>query len=390
MKFYATLLALSVIAPAAAFVPTTSSFTRNAAVGPLTAIPGPGQNNYYSQPKTSGNMGSGSIGSSGNMGNNNMGGNGNMGSMSSMGKDTMKSTSSTDSSTSSMYGTSAVPLGGKSTKVLEDRIAFLEGQLGGRTGNGNGSYVQANGRSGNQEMKFWENASYAKVEGNSLKTWAVTSNFVENVQLRLSSEGRPVDASIELWQGPDNTPVKIRAYVEDGNKRPFTCMILTPRGPNTVAIRNTGQLEFPFSAAVLAVTDSEGGPLVLPKISYSRSSMTIQGGALKTYPFDPLVERVQVLIRTDGRPLNARIELLQGPNNNKQVVEVYTEDGLDRPFFIVLDTPGSGNVVRLVNMSPVEFPMSATVEPYLVVNDRASSSRAVLGGDSQQSNFWQG
>ena len=211
------------------------------------------------------------------------------------------------------------------------------------------------------------------VQGGSLRTWSYKSPLVEQVQVVLSTEGRPLDADIELWNGPDNTPCKMRVYVENGLLRPFSAVIETPRAPNTVAIRNIGQLEFPFVANVYNNDVEEPSPECVD------SSYIIQGGALRTYPFDPFVDSVQVLLRTDGRPLNARIELLQGPNNNKQVIELYAEDGYDRPFFCVLETPEAGNVVRIVNTAPVEFPLTASVVPNSIKKDFYSG--AVVGGD---------
>jgi hypothetical protein len=90
------------------------------------------------------------------------------------------------------------------------------------------------------------------VQGGSLRTWSYRSSAVEGVQVQLHTEGRPFDADVELWHGPDDTPCKMRVYVENGQRRPFNAVIATPRGPNTIALRNIGQLEFPFYADVIA------------------------------------------------------------------------------------------------------------------------------------------
>lgn len=229
------------------------------------------------------------------------------------------------------------------------------------------------------DKAIWETTKPITVQGSSLKTWSFKTSYVDRVQVALRTSGRPLNADVDLWQGPDNAPQKMAVYIEDGDLRPFNAVIETPGGDNAIAIRNTGQMEFPLSAAVKGeVEGSEGLGLSMKALADLRSSKTIQGGAVHTYPFDPSVSSVQILLKTDGRPLNARIELLQGPNNNKQVIELYTEDGLERPFFAVIETPGSGNVVRLINTATVEFPLTATVEPYLI---EQFTERSAMDGD---------
>jgi len=235
-------------------------------------------------------------------------------------------------------------------------------------------------RAGSLQVKSPE----VTVQGGSLKTWAFSSPAVERVQVVLKTDGRPLDADVELWAGPDNTPHKMRVYVENGADRPFSAVMETPRGPNTIAVRNIGQLEFPMAAQIEAV--SAAGPLGDMQ-TIAHGPMTIQGGALRTYPFDPQVESVQVLLKTDGRPLNARIELLQGPNNNKQVIELYTEDGLDRPFYAILESPGSGNVIRIVNTATVEFPLTCSVGAYKMGSkDSFEEMQPVISGYGDQMN----
>merc|ERR1712070_813667 len=99
--------------------------------------------------------------------------------------------------------------------------------------------------------------------------------------------------------------------------------------------------------------------------------------------FDYTVESVQVSIWTQGANLQAKVELLQGPNCVRQVIDLEEDYGYDRPFSCVLDTPGWGSVIRIINTGPMVFPIVASVVPY-TTND-GSSPVVVEGLDQSDS-----
>lgn len=219
--------------------------------------------------------------------------------------------------------------------------------------------------------------SLITVQGGSLRTCPL-DGAVDRVNVCMKTNGRPLNANLDLWQGPDNTPQKMKVYLEDGSERPFCATIETPSTSNTVSIRNTASVEYPLVAGVEVDMSGPNGPGAV--LLGGKVGRTVQGGAVYTLPFDPSVQSIQVQLKSDGRPLSARVELLQGPNNNKQIMEFYSEDGFQRPFYVVVETPGSGNVVRIVNTATVEYPLSAIVEPYMTDADLADETGGADAG----------
>ncbi|EJK47227.1 hypothetical protein THAOC_34071 [Thalassiosira oceanica] len=198
-----------------------------------------------------------------------------------------------------------------------------------------------------------------RIQGGSRNTYQTTGGrtFVE-------TDGRPLDVEMEVWEGPNNSPTKVKMYSEDGRSRPMN--ILTGGGMGVTSVRNVGSMEFPVRAGVSGGYDNYGygapggmpyggGGYGSPQHSMTRGE-TVQGGSLKTFSLPSNVNAAQVTITSDGLPVNAKVELWGTSTQVKQLAEVYNDNGQTRPFSAIIDVPGGGEHHRCQEHGPDGVP----------------------------------
>jgi len=192
------------------------------------------------------------------------------------------------------------------------------------------------------------------IQGSTRHTWSMEDSNKELVQVALASEGRPLNADLQLWIGPNWTPVTVNAHSEDGKDYPIQTLIGTRNKSANLEVMNSGPYTMPMKAAVSYAID----PLSAARdvISYEVEGKYMEGGSVYHYSFAPDVDELQVLLKTEGKQLNAKIELLNGPNNVKQEYEIFTNNGELNSLFVVFKTPGEGNAIRVKNLAPMTYP----------------------------------
>lgn len=195
-----------------------------------------------------------------------------------------------------------------------------------------------------------------RVEGLSRRTWEFNDLDKDRVQVALESEGRPIKAEVQLWIGPDWTPFMLKAYSENGRLRPINTIVGTRNKNAMIECRNVAEYEFPFNAAA----NYAQGPMASLALDIPMGmpgAERVDGGAVRSTVLDFSTERLDVVLNTEGRQLNARIELLSGPNNPKQTFEVFTNNGELNSLCVSFNTVEAGNTFRVVNLAPIEFPL---------------------------------
>uniref|UniRef100_A0A7S3P5P0 Uncharacterized protein n=1 Tax=Amphora coffeiformis TaxID=265554 RepID=A0A7S3P5P0_9STRA len=226
-------------------------------------------------------------------------------------------------------------------------------------------------------VSIWDTPFPVRIEGSELRTWSFEDSSIERVQVFLKADSdSPLTANVDLWNGPDDTPHKMTVYLEDGNLHPLSTVMETPIGHNTVAIENSADFGIALKAAVVSSDFGNGshgfGPLSEKLSKMDQEDKEMESGEVRTWPISAEVSSVQLLLRTYKRPLHARVELVTS-HRVTQAIEIYTEDGLERPFYIVMETPGEENVIRVVNTAPDGISMDAVVEPYIVSSHNENS-----------------
>eukprot|EP00980_Cylindrotheca_fusiformis_P021754 scaffold8587_cov97-Cylindrotheca_fusiformis.AAC.2 len=215
--------------------------------------------------------------------------------------------------------------------------------------------------------RLTEYPSSALLHGNSRRTWHSNDPYAQTSEVLIQSERprAPLYANVSFRNGPSNTPRKMRVYSEDGYLRPVRAYFSNPKGgsraySNMVDIMNTASMEFPISATVSHSRDfgSQGR-----SFQGEMDWKTIQGdNCIRTYTIEAGTRFVKVNLESDGSmPLMANVEVLEGPGDVRQLIEVQSDDG--SPWEGVIAIPAGYPASIIVrNVGPMAFPIRSSVE----------------------------
>jgi hypothetical protein len=234
------------------------------------------------------------------------------------------------------------------------------------------------GSSGGFEM-FSPDIPMKRIEGGgTVRTWDIPLE-TERLQYVLETNGRPLKAKVELWEGPVRLLHSMDVNLEDGSQTPFKGMLAFPKGQKALKISTTGSQEFPctFGAEVPSFDRTKSLVAFQNDVWDSNPKHTMQGtvsegglGAVKAFPISDNIESVQIMWwskDTGKRACKSKIEVLQGPNSIRQVFDLHCE-GTTQPYHAIIETPGPGWTVRMWSKSPMEYPHEIVVEPHTVAD----------------------
>lgn len=209
--------------------------------------------------------------------------------------------------------------------------------------------------------------------GGTVRTFQMPP-WADRVQMMISTNGRPLKATVQLWLGPIRNTHTMEIDVQDGAITPFRSTLKFKKDGlgQVLKISTSSSGELPVDVGVTVPSEERAKQIEAytekmfaagPKTKIQGGNVSGGEGAIRIFPVDSTTDAVQVICwarDTGKKSFKCRIELLQGPNNRKQIYNLQCGGG-SQPYHAVFETPGSGWMVRIINKKFVEDGLFETV-----------------------------
>lgn len=119
----------------------------------------------------------------------------------------------------------------------------------------------------------------------------------------------------------------------------------------------------PDGASQLATVDGEDlSKYMLP--SDLPNMVLLQGGqTIRTWTMPAGTERVEYVVKSNGRPVHARVEMWLGPQRRLHGLDIYCEDGTITPLRGCFRMKKGTSTFSIRNIGKAEYPIVATCRP---------------------------